>query len=161
MPQCEVLNGTIKDLSTSDLFDTILYIDVLEHIENDKAEIVHVMNHLIPTGKIIILSPAHNSLYSAFDKAIGHYRRYDTTMLKRLFPSHLELIQMEYLDSLGLMLSLSNRYLLRAPSPSKKQIKIWDSIIIPCSWVLDKLIRYRMGKSILAIWEYNKQPDTL
>lgn len=161
LSQCEVLNGTIKDLSTSDLFDTILYIDVLEHIENDKAEIGRVINHLTPAGKIIILSPAHNSLYSAFDRAIGHYRRYNTTMLKRLFPGHLKLIQIEYLDSLGLILSLSNRWFLKNPSPSKKQIEIWDSIIIPCSWFLDKLIRYRMGKSILAVWQYDKQPDTL
>ena len=64
---CELINGTLKDLPQNSLFDTILYIDVLEHIEDDKAEINLAVRHLTPKGKLIILSPAHNFLFSKFD----------------------------------------------------------------------------------------------
>lgn len=78
---CELINGTLKDLHPNSLFDTILYIDVLEHIEDDKAEINLAVRHLMPQGKLIILSPAHNRLFSKFDEAIGHYRRYNRPSL--------------------------------------------------------------------------------
>ena len=56
-------------------YDTILYIDVLEHIEDDYAEIKHAMGLLTSGGRIIIVSPAHNWLYNPCDKAVGHFRR--------------------------------------------------------------------------------------
>jgi SAM-dependent methyltransferase len=59
------------------LFDTIIYIDVLEHIEADAAEMARAADLLRSGGKLIVLAPAHNYLFSPFDKAIGHYRRYD------------------------------------------------------------------------------------
>ncbi|MFC1869554.1 class I SAM-dependent methyltransferase, partial [Thermodesulfobacteriota bacterium] len=154
LAQCEVINGRINDIPACESFDTILYLDVLEHIENDRAEIDHAIERLIPGGTIIILSPAHSCLFSAFDSAIGHYRRYNEKMLRELVPAHLELLNMEYLDSFGLLASLGNRYILKSQIPSKIQIKIWDSLQIPCSRILDKFLGYRLGKSILAVWRY-------
>ena len=150
---CELINGTLKVLSEHDLFDTILYIDVLEHIEDDKAEIELVLKHLERRGKLIILSPAHNWLLSEFDEAIGHYRRYDKHMLRNLAPGYHRLLKLEYLDSVGLLISLCNSMILRSGTPSRKQIQVWDSFIIPLSRLLDKVSRFRFGKSILAVWD--------
>lgn len=149
---CEVLKGTMLNLSSGDIFDTILYLDVLEHIENDREEFRQAYKHLAPNGKIIVLAPAHPFLFSAFDKAIGHYRRYDTLMIKDLTPLNSKLLHLEYLDSLGMILSYANRIILKQKSPHQNEIQMWDSIIIPCSRILDKLYGYRLGKSILAVW---------
>ena len=65
-------------------FDTIMYLNVLEHIENDNKEIANAFEKLNPNGYLIILVPAHNELYSKFDKAIGHFRRYDIDFFKKL-----------------------------------------------------------------------------
>ncbi len=148
---CEVSNKTIWSLSSEEMFDTIIYIDVLEHIEEDKEELERALQHLNPGGHMIILSPALQILYSKFDKAIGHYRRYNKRTLKNIIPSNLKLERLIYLDSVGLGASIGNRFLLKQSMPSLKQIKIWDRIIIPCSKLVDPLIRYRAGKSILAI----------
>jgi SAM-dependent methyltransferase len=148
----EVINGTLKDLSQHDLFDTILYIDVLEHIEDDKSEIDLALKYLVKGGKLIILSPAHNWLFSRFDEAIGHFRRYDESMLRELVPAQFRLLKLEYLDSFGLLISLCNSMILRSGTPSRKQIQIWDSIIVPLSRMMDKAIHFRFGKSILAVW---------
>lgn len=152
---CEIIHGTIKDLSQNDLFDTILYIDVLEHIINDKTELEDAKNHLKPKGILIILAPAHKWLFSNFDKSIGHYRRYNKHMLNKIIPSCFEALKMEYLDSIGIFASLYNSLILKESNPTQKQIKIWDSLIIPVSKYMDKLTFHLIGKSVLSIWRKN------
>ena len=65
-------------------FDTILYISVLEHIEKDTEELEIALTKLKKNGHIIICVPAHNYMYSKFDKEIGHYRRYQIDYFKKL-----------------------------------------------------------------------------
>ena len=73
---CETRVGTLEGFDPSETFDTILYMDVLEHIEDDKAEVARAARHLRPGGHVIALSPAHQWLFTPFDEAIGHHRRY-------------------------------------------------------------------------------------
>ncbi len=149
---CQSRPGAVPDLGP-ERFDTFIYIDVLEHIRDDAAELRLAAEHLEPGGRLIVLSPAHQSIFSPFDKAIGHFRRYNR---RSFLPLELKNCCMEkilYLDSAGLLLSLGNRLLLRKPMPTLKQILFWDRRIIPISKVLDRLTGFRLGKSILAIWK--------
>ena len=50
--------------------------DVIEHIENDVEELDRACNLLSESGKLIIIVPAFNFLFSDFDRDVGHYRRY-------------------------------------------------------------------------------------
>jgi hypothetical protein len=134
------------------LYDTILYIDVLEHILDDKGELELAASRLNPGGKLLILAPAHNFLFSQFDSHVGHYRRYNKNMLKLITPNSLQLERIFYLDSCGLVLSALNRFVLRSSLPKKSQIKFWDSLVIPISNIIDRLLGYRVGKSIVAVW---------
>jgi SAM-dependent methyltransferase len=133
-------------------FDTIVYIDVLEHIEKDSEELSEAARHLRPGGHIIVLSPAHQRLYSPFDAAIGHFRRYNRSSLRAVSPVDLTLIRMRYLDSVGLLASLANSLFLRQSMPHKGQLQFWDNWIVPVSRVLDPLLFYSAGKTIIGIW---------
>ena len=73
----KIIVGTIDHLTCNRSFDTILYIDVLEHIEDDGLEIEKASNKLSIGGTLIVLAPAHQWLYFAFDSNIGHFRRYN------------------------------------------------------------------------------------
>lgn len=148
--------GAVVDLEPDQTFDCILYIDVLEHIEDDAAELERVSAHLRPGGAIIVLSPAHNYLFSEFDRAIGHFRRYDMEMIKSLHPSDLVLHRAFYLDSVGMIASLANRWLLRSGTPNISQIKFWDRALVPCSTIMDRLTSCRVGKTIVGIWKHDK-----
>ena len=65
---CSVYNGTTEALQGRNLhFDTILYIDVLEHIKDDCAELQRAASLLNDQGRVIVLAPAHNFLFSPFD----------------------------------------------------------------------------------------------
>jgi SAM-dependent methyltransferase len=148
----ETERGTIQSLS-GQLFDTIVYIDVLEHIENDFEELNRAASCLRPGGHLIVLSPAHQRLFSPFDAAIGHFRRYNRKMVRAISPAGLRLERMRYLDCAGLILSAANSLLLQQSMPTKAQLRFWDRWIVPVSRVLDPLFRYSLGKTIIAIWE--------
>ena len=61
---CEAVCGTLESLIGKQ-FDTIVYIEVLEHIENDREELNQAASHLLPGGHLIVLAPAHQRLFSA------------------------------------------------------------------------------------------------
>jgi 2-polyprenyl-3-methyl-5-hydroxy-6-metoxy-1,4-benzoquinol methylase len=144
--------GTLSDLPASQRYDTVLYIDVLEHIEDDRAEVHAAVGRLRPGGSLVVLSPAHPFLYSAFDKSIGHYRRYTRHMLRELRPPGAVEITSRYLDSVGLLASAANRFLLSQSMPSRGQIAFWDRVIVRASRILDPVCWYRLGKTILVVW---------
>lgn len=154
--KAKAVNGDISAVAKEkQIFDSILYIDVLEHIKNDKEQLFKASKLLKPEGSIIILAPAHNFLYSPFDKSVGHYRRYCKRTLASATPYSLRLDKVFYLDSAGLILSLANRLILKQSMPSKKQIRFWDSRIIPISTILDKILNYRIGKTTIGVYKKN------
>jgi SAM-dependent methyltransferase len=147
---CSVKKGTI-DLLT-EKFDTIIYIDVLEHIENDARELIHASSLLNPGGHLLVLSPAFPFLYNPFDKAIGHFRRYTKNQLRRITPTGLSLDSCRYYDSAGFFAAAANKLFLRKKTPSQKQVLFWDRWLVPVSRVTDKLFFHSFGKSVIAIW---------
>ena len=149
----QVICGMLRDLPPASSFNPILYIDVLEHIENDRAEIDAAAERLAADGHLIVLSPAYQAVYSPFDAAIGHYRRYDRQSLLSLTPPTLKPVGAFYLDSLGLALSAVNRFIARQSAPTPATIKVWDSSIVPLSRIADVIVGYRVGRSIIAVWK--------
>jgi len=149
--KCEIVVGTIHSL-TGRTFDAIAYIDVLEHIEDDRSELAAAADKLNPGGHIVVLAPAHGWLFTPFDKAIGHYRRYTKKMLLAITPGGTVMEKFVYLDSVGLLASLGNRLLLRSAQPNLGQIRFWDRMLVPLSRAVDPLLGYRAGKSLLAVW---------
>ncbi len=148
-----VLTCKLADLPPGEQFDAILYVDVLEHIADDRAEIEHADAHLRADGHLIVVAPAHQSLFTEFDRAIGHHRRYSRTALSALIPEGYRAVRLIYLDSVGLLASAANRLVLHRATPTLRQILAWDRVLVPLSRVVDPLFRYRMGKSVLGVWE--------
>ncbi|HLJ78723.1 MAG TPA: class I SAM-dependent methyltransferase [Acidobacteriaceae bacterium] len=148
----EVVCGTLDSLPYGESFDTILYIDVLEHIEDDAREVRLAAEHLRAGGHLIVLSPAHQWLFAPFDAEIGHFRRYNKASMRRLTPPELQLESLFYLDACGIAASAANQALLRQSMPTREQIRLWDRRIIPVSRLIDPVLAYSVGKSIVGVW---------
>ena len=149
--QYEVVCGTTETVSGQ--FDAIVYIDVMEHIEDDRGEMKRAAALLKPGGRLIVLSPAHQSLFTPFDAAIGHFRRYNKKMLRAITPEELKLERLWYLDGVGMLASLGNRLLLSQSMPTREQLRFWDKGMIPISRaVVDRLTFYSVGKTVLGVW---------
>ena len=146
-----VSTGTVAGVAPASC-DAVLYADVLEHIEDDKGELRRAVAVLRAGGTLIVLAPAHQTLFNPFDAALGHFRRYDRSSLAACSPPSARLEKMWYLDSIGLLASGANKLLLRQRLPTRRQIAFWDTYIVPASRVLDPVFGYGAGKSILAVW---------
>ncbi len=148
--RCELIQGTLETLTRGETFDSIVYIDVLEHIEDDRAEFARAFERLRPGGRLCVLCPAHNYFYSPFDRAIGHFRRYDKRMFRGL--SEQQPLKLEYLDSVGMLASAANKLLLRQSYPNEQQIRVWDRLFVRASRLVDPLLLHAVGKSIVGVW---------
>jgi SAM-dependent methyltransferase len=153
VPVCSTITGTIRGIRGM-RFNSILYIDVLEHIARDREELGLAARLLAPGGHLVVLSPAHQFLFSEFDTEIGHYRRYSRASLRACSPRDCRPEALFHLDSAGILLSLANRLALRQSTPSLKQIRTWDKYAVPLSRVLDPLLAHRVGKTIVAVWTH-------
>ena len=150
---CKVIVGTVEAIRSSGQFDSILYIDVLEHIADDHAELARASCILRNGGRIAVLAPAHQWLYAPFDRTIGHVRRYNKVALSACSPGDCRLERLVYLDSAGMLASLGNRLLLRQAEPTLNQILFWDRFLVPLSRFTDRVTLHEVGKSILGIWK--------
>jgi len=150
------INGTTANIEDNK-YNTILYIDVLEHIADDTKEIWRAVTLLDVNceyrGRIVIAAPAHEYLFSAFDKNIGHVRRYTAPSIAALVPDGFTVRKIFYLDSVGYFLSFANRFLLKQNNPTRRQIAFWDTIIIPLSKIFDRILLNKFGKTVVAIFE--------
>src|SRR6202049_3871775 len=149
---CDVLVGMLPDLEPQEKFDAILYIDVLEHIEEDREELILAAQHLKKDGVIVVLAPAFPWLYTPFDSAIGHYRRYTRRSLRAVAPHGLREEKCIYLDAFGVLASAGNLLFLQATNASVGQMRFWDNYLVPLSRFMDPLLAFSLGRSVLAIW---------
>ena len=146
-----ILNTSIKKIKKK--FNCILYMNVLEHIKDHEKEINFAISKLYRNGFLIILVPAHQKLFTEFDKAVGHYRRYSMNFFKKKFKNSV-LEKLIFLDFFGYFLYFfNNLFLKKEVYPSKFKILIWDKIFTPITIVIDFLIRYKFGKNILCIYK--------
>lgn len=103
-------------LAALGLFDRILCLDVIEHIEDDVAALRELRDSLAPDGRILLSVPALPGLYGVRDKNIGHYRRYDKMMLHRAAAqAGLTMTHLRYWNMTGVLPYLFYEKILHKP----------------------------------------------
>ena len=141
-----------KRFNSNIKYDTILYLDVIEHIKNDFQEIKKAFKALKKNGYLVIAVPAFQHLYSNFDRDINHFKRYNKKdfdkILKKIKNKKVNLF---YYDSIGYILSLMSKlFISDYKKDFKKKLIFWDSLI-HISKILDKITFRLFGKSLLVI----------
>lgn len=76
--------GGVGEIEETAAFDTVIALDVIEHIEDDRRALEVMRRALKATGRLILSVPALSRLYGPKDEQIGHYRRYDKEPLESL-----------------------------------------------------------------------------
>ena len=79
-----VTTGYLSDMDSSTRYDVVAAFDVLEHIADEAQVLPQMRERMLPEGRLILTVPAHQALWSPFDIASGHYRRYSMETLSRL-----------------------------------------------------------------------------
>jgi hypothetical protein len=128
---------------------------VLKHIKDDTSEIKKAIKKLKFNRHLIILVPAHQILFSKFDKQIGHYKRYEKKYFNKKF-NNAKLIQLRFVDSLGYFLYFLNKIFFKNhKNPSTIEIFVWDKFFCPFGLIIDYVLNYKIGKNISAIYKKN------
>ncbi len=83
-------------------FDTVLCVNVLEHIEDDYGFAARLASLVVPGGRLILLVPAHPALYGKYDALDGHFRRYGKRRLREVVARcDLELESIRHFNAIG------------------------------------------------------------
>lgn len=109
-------------------FDTVVCLNVLEHIKDEYKAMKNMFNLLKSEGKLVLLVPAHKALYSNFDQEIGHFRRYSKHQLKnKLEDMGLLVTENKYVNWWGAIGWLLWFRISRKQYMSKRAINIFDN----------------------------------
>jgi SAM-dependent methyltransferase len=133
-------------------FDTIICLNVLEHIDDDISALHAIRRLLAPAGRLVLLVPALPALYGTIDRALGHHRRYKRAGLAGLLqatgfrPAHIEYFNIAGIPGWW----FAGRVLRRDLIPGGS-LKLYDALV-PL-FRLERLIPWRVGQSLIAIGE--------
>jgi SAM-dependent methyltransferase len=133
-------------------FDTIICLNVLEHVDDDISALQAIRRMLAPRGRLILLVPALPALYGTIDKALGHHRRYKRPPLTSLLTATgFTVAHIEYFNLAGVPgWWFAGRVLRRQMIPATS-LKLYDALV-PV-FRLERLIPWRIGQSLIAIGE--------
>ncbi|MBL8148788.1 MAG: class I SAM-dependent methyltransferase [Blastocatellia bacterium] len=151
--QVKTVNGFFgaKESKEQEQFDSILYINVLEHIENDAKEMFHAYNSLKTGGYVLIFVPALRYLYSEFDKQLGHYRRYHKKQLIDLVESvGFRVVKAKYFDLVGII-PWYIAFVLLKRSMSSGNVLLYDKLVVPVMQHVEKVLTPFVGKNLLLV----------
>jgi len=134
----------------ADPFDSIVCLNVLEHIEDDLFALAQMRESLAPGGKLALLVPAHRFLYGAFDRAIGHFRRYERRELaSKMEKSGFVVREMNFFSLAAALPWLINGRLLKRDYIPVGQANL-ANFLVPLL-KLEQLIGPPCGLSLIAI----------
>jgi glycosyltransferase involved in cell wall biosynthesis len=130
--------------------DTIVCLNVLEHIEDDRQALRRLWETLVPGGRLVLLVPAHQRLYGAIDRAIHHYRRYERTgLLARLAEAGFATEHTAFFNRLGVLGWYANSVLLRRTRVPGVQLRL-QNLLVPLLRV-EAALSLPFGLSLIAV----------
>ena len=132
-------------------FQTIIGINVLEHVEDDERALFHVGTVLKPSGRLLLLVPAKKWAYTDLDRQLGHFRRYELKELgEKLVKASFQIEKLYYFNSVGLLSWIIRDKIQRSGGLRPYQISAFDSIV-PLLKRVESKIRMPVGISLIAI----------
>ncbi|MGK7890990.1 MAG: class I SAM-dependent methyltransferase [Leptolyngbyaceae cyanobacterium] len=154
-PNIEVLQADATQLSEQQSFDSIVMLDVLEHIEDDITTLRQLKQSLNPNGFLIIKVPALQSLYGTMDEVIGHHRRYSRqTLDAALKQAGFGQSRLWYFNIAGIPGWWLNGSLLKRSTPPSSQVGMFDKVV-PLLQAIESAVKPPVGLSLFAIANNN------
>lgn len=139
-------------IPAGETFDAIVLMNVLEHIQDDRAVLAILMKRLAPGGRLVVLVPAGPWAWGSTDDRLGHYRRYAKGYARTLYGGlGLEIEHMRYYNFIGIWAWWWNAKCIRAQTQSDAQISFFDRFLVPVISRVEKFIRPPVGQSILIV----------
>jgi SAM-dependent methyltransferase len=135
----EYLCALMENVDLSQRVEAVGLFDVIEHIDDDVSALEHAKRQLNPGGFLVVTVPGLGSLWSDFDRLLGHKRRYSVPVLKRkLEDIGMETIRIRYLFSYAVPLVWLQRKILRRKA--RGDVKEWNPYYRPPHPIVNKVL---------------------
>lgn len=134
--------------------DSIIYVNVLEHVPDDEAELRAVHRALPGGGRVFIFVPAFQWLYGGFDRRVAHVRRYARPELEaKCRAAGFKVLKSIYFDFAGIVPWWVKYRLLRSDSMEPGLVKLYDRCVVPFIKFAERIVPPPAGKNILLVAE--------
>jgi 2-polyprenyl-3-methyl-5-hydroxy-6-metoxy-1,4-benzoquinol methylase len=132
-------------------YNTIICMNVLEHIKDDTKALIHMVRLLKTNGTLILLVPIHPFLYGTIDRAIGHFRRYhEYTIMRLVHINGLNVITKRRINCIGAIGWFFSSRVLRRPHVNSRSILFFNAVA-PFFLSLEDMHEPPFGTSLLVI----------
>jgi 2-polyprenyl-3-methyl-5-hydroxy-6-metoxy-1,4-benzoquinol methylase len=155
----EAFHQTLEQfqINNSEKFDTIICVNVLEHINNDCQALVIMNNLLKKHGNLCLFVPAIPYLYGTLDVSFGHYRRYSKKQIRTLLMnSGFEIQKIKYFHAVGIITWMLMCKIFKWGTWNMKAVKIYDQVVTPIISNIEKIITPPIGQSLISIGKKTK-----
>jgi SAM-dependent methyltransferase len=145
-------HGYLEDIGATFSADTVIAVNVMEHVEHDAAFLGAAYRTLIPGGALLLLVPAVPAIFGSLDRAFDHYRRYTRSGLRRsLLAAGFDVQTLHYINLIGVAAWFVAGRILRRTTLARPQVQFYDRLVIPWLRRVEALIHPPIGQSVLAI----------
>jgi hypothetical protein len=149
--QLDLTSASVPAILRSHAIDTILCVNVIEHIEDDRLAVKHLVESLPAGGHLCLLVPALPFLYGSLDELDGHYRRYTKRSLTECIDElPVDLVRNYYFNILGVPGFFLKSRLLRQMKYTDDNYKIMNALL-PIVRPLEFFWPPPIGMSVIAI----------
>lgn len=132
--------------------DTVLALNVLEHIEDDVDALRRLAGHVRPGGSVIMWVPGYPALYGDFDRAVGHHRRYTPDTLRKAFvDAELHPRSVRPVNMLGGMAWWLAVRKGGVGSPKPQLVRLYDRFLVPVTRFVERRVTPPFGQSVLGV----------
>lgn len=148
----DVVFGPIEAVAGRGPFDSVVLVNVLEHIADDERALADLTILLAPGGRLVLWVPAFEFLYSRLDHRIGHHRRYRVGELRNsLAQAGLAVLDLRYINTLGAVAWLVSARVLRRTPTVGRSVRIFDRYAVPVLRRAERGRRPPFGQSVFAV----------
>jgi len=150
-PRARAVNGFFGPQTIDRHYDSVVYVNVLEHIEDDAAELVGARAALAPGGHLLVFVPALPWLYSELDRQVGHFRRYrKPALLDLVRDAGFTIVRQRYFDVAGVLPWYVN-FTLLGNSIGGGGVSLYDRLVVPVMRVVESFVAPPIGKNVLLV----------
>ncbi|TWD80522.1 methyltransferase family protein [Kribbella amoyensis] len=140
------------ELSLDKPVDSVIAINVLEHIEDDAGALRGLAGLVVPGGTIVLWVPGYQQLYGEFDRRVGHVRRYTPSTLADAITR--AGLQVELAKPVNLLGGIAWWAAVRrggSTSPNPRLVSIYDRFVVPVTRAVERRVRVPFGQTVLAV----------
>jgi SAM-dependent methyltransferase len=147
-----VHHGYLEELASSLKADSVIAVNVLEHVDRDGDFLRAAHKALVDGGYLLLLVPALPAIFGSLDRAFDHFRRYTRSgFRKQLLDAGFEIETLRYLNILGVAAWFVSGRIFRRSTLTRTQVRFYDRRVIPWLRALEGRFQPPIGQSLLAI----------